>query len=57
MRSDRWEDTALSLARIAAYRVDNFEDPHLQKSDQEAVEKARERGPLVILELDRTDGP
>lgn len=56
MRSDRWENTQLSLTRIASYQVDEFEDPRLAKVIKRLWKRPGSAG-FVILELDRTDGP
>ncbi|KAA9374093.1 hypothetical protein F5972_33275 [Microbispora cellulosiformans] len=56
MRSDRWENTRLSLTRIASYQVDEFEDPRLAKVIRRLWKRPGSAG-LVILQLDRTDRP
>lgn len=56
MRSDRWEDVWLSLARIESFRFDEFEDPQLAK----VIKNVRARGGtegVIVLELDRKDRP
>ncbi|WP_433500364.1 hypothetical protein ACQP1K_08760 [Sphaerimonospora sp. CA-214678] len=56
MRSDRWEDTELSLTRFESFQVDEFEDPQLAKVIKSVRARVGTEG-VIVLEFDRKDRP